>query len=312
VLQARASRQTAFLGRRELVTRIRPIRISTNKTVSMADKISCREAMRGKVYLVGAGPGDPELLTLRGQRLLAEADVILHDELVDQEILRLVRPSARVENVGKRCGRKRTTQEGIHSQMVAYAAAGLVVVRLKGGDPLVFGRAGEEMEALRRAGIEFEVVPGVTAACAAAAGVRVPLTKRGVSSKIVFLSNHHCTGEALAAELGAISKDTTAIVHMPGSDYAGLAKKLHAAGMGLETPCLIVARASTAYEQVWRATLATLSEAPRFLAPVLLIVGAVAGDYSDEQIYSESRDDLAQPPQDADFEAMNASRRGTK
>src|SRR5215467_13088973 len=124
--------------------------------------------MKGKVYLIGAGPGDPELLTLKALRLLRQADAVLHDDLVSPEILTLAPRSAQLHDVGKRAGQKSTRQEGIHFLMIELARQGLNVVRLKGGDPLVFGRAGEEMEALRRAGIEFEIIPGVTAAFTAA------------------------------------------------------------------------------------------------------------------------------------------------
>ncbi len=134
--------------------------------------------MSGKVYLVGAGPGDPELLTRKALRLLRAADVVLHDDLVAPEILALIPPTARLHNVGKRCGRKSITQEEINALLVAYASDGLTVVRLKGGDPLIFGRAGEEMEVLWEARIDFEVVPGVTAALGAAAAARIPLTDR--------------------------------------------------------------------------------------------------------------------------------------
>jgi uroporphyrin-III C-methyltransferase len=235
--------------------------------------------MSGKVYLMGAGPGDPELLTLKSHRTLGEADVVLHDDLVNPEILRLARPSARVVNVGKRCGNKTTTQERIHCLITAYAGAGLTVVRLKGGDPLIFGRAGEEMEALRRAGIEFEVIPGVTAASAAAAAARIALTDRRVASKVVFLSNHRCNGKA-RADFGAIDCDVTVVVYMPGGDYRSLTERLRAAGLGPETPCLIVSRVTYAQEQVHLATLATLPDAPRLPAPALIIVGDVARGYS--------------------------------
>src|ERR1700747_3156683 len=133
-------------------------------------------SMNGKVYLVGAGPGDPELLTLKALRLLRTADAVLHDDLVTPEILNLIPPSAQVHNVGKRCGKKRILQGEINYLMVALAASGLRVVRLKSGDPLIFGRAGEEIESLRAANIPFEVVPGVTSAFGAAAAAQIPLT----------------------------------------------------------------------------------------------------------------------------------------
>src|SRR5215470_13821556 len=134
--------------------------------------------MTGKVYLVGAGPGDPELLTLKAVRLLRTADAVLHDDLVAPEILHLIPPTAQVHNVGKRCGQKKILQGEINYRMIALASSGLRVVRLKSGDPLIFGRAGEEIETLRRASVPFEVVPGVTSALGAAAAAQIPLTHR--------------------------------------------------------------------------------------------------------------------------------------
>src|SRR6266700_3105299 len=130
----------------------------------------------GTVFLVGAGPGDPELLTLKAAKVLRSADVVLHDELVSPEILRLIPASAKLVSVGKRCGKKSTPQEEINRLLIDYAQLGLQVVRLKGGDPFIFGRGGEELEALRLVGISVEVVPGITAALGAAAGIQVPLT----------------------------------------------------------------------------------------------------------------------------------------
>ena len=232
--------------------------------------------MNGKVYLVGAGPGDPELLTLKALRLLRAADVVLHDELVAPEILALIPASAWVYNVGKRCGRKPVDQQEIHALLLAYARKGLSVVRLKGGDPLVFGRGGEEMEALREAGIDFEVVPGVTAALAAAAAARVPLTDRRLASKIIFLTGHRTAGKAPAAWSGEESAEATLVVYMPGENYDRLAAELGAAGWSGQTPCVIVSRAATPEEQVERTTLAELPYAARLPAPTLLIIGAVA------------------------------------
>ena len=146
--------------------------------------------MPGKVFLVGAGPGDPELLTLKALKVLRNADVVLHDDLVSAEILKLVPATAKIQNIGKRCGRKGITQQEINALLVNYALLDLQVVRLKGGDPLVFGRAGEEMEALRSARIEFEIVPGITAAFGAAAAAQIPLTHRDASSALVLITNH--------------------------------------------------------------------------------------------------------------------------
>ena len=139
-------------------------------------------AEAGTVYLVGAGPGDPDLLTLKAARLLAEAGVVLHDDLVPQSILDMAGKQALIISVGKRCGRKKITQAAIHDLMIESARRGLSVIRLKSGDPMIFGRAAEEIEALREAEIPFEVVPGVTAASSAAAFVEASLTDRRVSS----------------------------------------------------------------------------------------------------------------------------------
>src|ERR1039458_9836893 len=149
--------------------------------------------MKGKVYLVGAGPGDPELLTLKALRLLRSAEAVLHDELVAPEILKLIPSTAQIHNVGKRCGKKKILQGEIHCLMVALAASGLRVVRLKGGDPLIFGRAGEEIESLRRNNIPFEIVPGVTSALGAAAAAQIPLTHRRASSALVLITAHRAS-----------------------------------------------------------------------------------------------------------------------
>ena len=236
--------------------------------------------MKAKLYLVGAGPGDPELLTMKACRILGKADVVLHDDLVNPEILRLVPASARIQNVGKRCGHPRITQEEINSLMVALANQGLTVVRLKGGDPLLYGRAGEEMEALRRAGIEFEVVPGITAAFGAAALARISLTDRRLASKVLFLSNHLCTGESVPIEGGTISQDTTVVIYMPGSEYGKLAEKFRAAGFDPQTSCLVVSCATMEHQQIHSSTLEELTATPGLPAPSLLIVGGVARHYS--------------------------------
>src|SRR5262249_46297280 len=184
--------------------------------------------------------------------------------------------TAQVYNVGKRCGRKKITQEEINAQMVAYANDGLTVVRLKGGDPLIFSRAAEEMHALRAAGIPFEVVPGVTAASAAAAAARIPLTDRRLASRLAFLSAHHCAGKAPFDWLAALAPDTTIVLYMPGNGLPELAGELTRAGLHLEAPCLIISRASAPDEQIHRTILRELSQAPRLPPPAILIIGAVA------------------------------------
>lgn len=232
--------------------------------------------MHGKVYLVGAGPGDPELLTIRAHRLLQSAHVVLHDELVSPQVLALIPSSARVYNVGKRCGRARITQQEIHALLLMCASQGCRVVRLKGGDPLVFGRAGEEMDSLRASGVDFEIVPGVSAATAAAAAAGISLTDRRLSSRVLFLSNH-TSGVRAGANLRSPGEGAaTIIAYMPGENYAGLADQLRAAGLGESTPCALISRATLPDQQIFTTTLAALPVALRLPAPVLLIAGEVA------------------------------------
>jgi len=225
------------------------------------------------VYLVGAGPGDPELLTLKAHNLLRSADVILHDELVSQEILRLASPGAALINVGKRHGAKRITQDQINALLVHFATQGSTVVRLKGGDPLIFGRAGEEIEALNAAGISFEIVPGITAASAAAAAAQVSLTDRRSASTVIFTTPHHCAGKEHTHWLKSARRDATLAIYMPGSNYETLAHDLEAAGFSSETPCLIVSGAATHSQQARRTTLSHLAALPPLPAPSLLLVG---------------------------------------
>src|SRR5579859_5731660 len=239
-------------------------------------------AANGKVYLVGAGPGDPALLTVEAARLLQSADVVFHDDLVSSEILELIPDQVHVESVGKRCGHARLAQHQIHSLMINAAKEGWKVVRLKSGDPLIFGRAGEEMEALRQAGVGYEVVPGITAAFGAAARAGIPLTDRHLASKLVFLSNHQCAGKDLFDWNGVLTKDTTAVIYMPGADYVGLATRLCSEGLDPNTPCLIVSQATTTQQKIHFARLDNLGDSPKREAPVVLIVGPVAERYAPE------------------------------
>jgi uroporphyrin-III C-methyltransferase len=237
--------------------------------------------MKGKVYLVGAGPGDPELLTVKALRLLRTAEAVLHDDLVSPEILRLIPATAQVYNVGKRCGKKKIRQAEINFLMVALAQSRLRVVRLKGGDPLIFGRAREEMESLRQANIPYEVVPGVTSALGAAAASQIPLTDRRASSALVFLTAHQSDDRTDGSEVLNWSKlagsGATLVIYMPGQDYAAIATKLKAAGLGADTPCAIISRATTQSQSTTRTTIAELLRAPQLPAPALLVVGEVVG-----------------------------------
>jgi len=231
--------------------------------------------MNGKVYLVGAGPGDPELLTVKALHLLSTADVVLHDDLVSAEILQLIRPTADVRNVGKRCGSKRIRQEEINFLLVTLAASGLHVVRLKGGDPLIFGRAGEEIEALRRANIEYEIVPGVTSALGAAAAAGIPLTHRQISSSLVLVTGQRASSSDDADWSGLAASRSTLVMYMPGSNYGETFSRLTRAGFVGETPCAIISRATTTEQRIFRTTVADLHAAPRLESPTLLIVGEV-------------------------------------
>lgn len=234
-----------------------------------------REAQPGHVYLAGAGPGDPDLLTLRAVQLLQTADVILPDDLVTDEILALASPTALIIPVGKRCGQPRITQEGIHALMLEHAGQGSSVLRLKSGDPLVFGRAGEEIAFLNEAGIPFEIVPGITAAFAIAASLKTPLTDRTSSSKLILATAHHAAGkvELTPSWSGALPKGATLVIYMPGRDFESLAASLIASGVPPETPCAAVSKASTPEEDIHTATLATLTSDPVGPAPVVLLIG---------------------------------------
>ncbi len=231
--------------------------------------------MKGKVYLVGAGPGDPELLTLKALRLLRTAEAVLHDDLVALEILRLIPGRAQVHNVGKRCGTKKIRQEEINFLMVALATSGLRVVRLKGGDPLIFGRAAEEMESLRNAGIAYEIVPGITSPLGAAAAAQIPLTHRKAASALVFITAHRASESDAVDWNKFVGSGATLVIYMPGQNYSEIAGKLKSAGLAANTPCAVVSAATTAHERTHRATIAELHRTPKLAAPRLLIVGEV-------------------------------------
>lgn len=244
-----------------------------------------RRAEKGKVYLVGAGPGDPEMLTVRAVRLLETADVVLHDGLVSEEVLQLVHQSAIVTSVGKRCGRPTITQAGINALMIDSARVGRSVVRLKSGDPLVFGRAGEEIAALRDAGISFEVVPGVTAALAAGAVLELPLTDRRSASKLIFCTAHHSAAKADRTPIwtGPFPEDATLVVYMPGRDLGRVAQELMAAGVKTNMPCCAVSHVATSRQSYAACRLVDLAGLVCGPTPLLLLIGramerVVSGD----------------------------------
>jgi uroporphyrin-III C-methyltransferase len=232
-------------------------------------------AKKGTVYLVGAGPGDPELLTVRALRLLESADVIFHDDLVPDEVLALVHRHALITSVGKRCGRPRITQQGIHKLMIDSARAGQSVVRLKSGDPLVFGRAGEELAALRAADVPVEIVPGVTAALAAGAALALPLTDRKTASKLIFCTGHHAADKTdeLPIWSGPLPEDATLVIYMPGRDTTRIAKELADAGVASDMPCCAISHAATPRQNHAASTLAEFPQLVCGPAPLLLLIG---------------------------------------
>jgi uroporphyrin-III C-methyltransferase len=227
------------------------------------------------VYLVGAGPGDPDLLTLKAHRLIQTADVILHDDLVPQAILDPASPSALVVNVGKRCGVKNITQDEINTLMIEHARAGRSVVRLKSGDPLLFGRAAEELAALAGAGVPCKIVPGITAAFAAAAAVGCSLTDRGSASSVSFSTGHHA--DTHDREAPPLDPHSTRIVYMPGRDLAPLATEWLSHGLPPELPCAVVSQAAQPGQSVQVTTLAALGETEPVAAPSLVIAGWTVG-----------------------------------
>jgi uroporphyrin-III C-methyltransferase len=231
--------------------------------------------MSGKVYLIGAGPGDPELLTLKAARLLATVNVVLHDALVSDGVLALISSDAQVINVGKRAGQKLLTQDEINALLVSYAQTRQTVVRLKGGDPTIFGRAGEEIEALRKAGIKYEIVPGISAALGAAAAAGISLTDRRVASQILFTTFSR-GNDGSVMDWGCVTGTTTLVLYMPGADYAEVSERLLGGGLPADLPCVIVSRASDPQQQVRWSNVARLASEEKLPAPALLIVGRVA------------------------------------
>jgi len=233
----------------------------------------------GKVYLVGAGPGAPDLLTLRAARILASADIVLHDALVHPDTLKLA-TKARFIDVGKRYGKVSTEQRFIHRALIEAARTHEVVVRLKGGDPMMFGRAQEELEALADAGIETEVVPGVTAALAAASALKVSLTRRGIARTVSFLTPRVGKGETASEWLAAALASDTVILYMAAGAGPEIARALIGARKPPSTPVALVESATLESERRTFTTLGLLaqSEATKAEGPVLVCVGEVFRD----------------------------------
>ena len=260
--------------------------MNTNTNTTGARAMLC-----GTVYLVGAGPGDPELLTLRAARLLAEAEVIVYDHLVAEPILELGRSEAQRIYAGKERGNHTLSQPDLNQLLVRLARQGKRVVRLKGGDPFIFGRGGEEVEALAAAGIAFEVVPGITAACGVAAYAGIPLTHRDHANSCLFVAGHLKNGSVDLDWESLVRPGRTLVVYMGLRGLPTLCRELVAHGMSAATPAAIVQHGSTPTQRTVVGTLATLAElaaAARLAPPTLIIVGEVVRLHSTLAWYESS------------------------
>ena len=231
----------------------------------------------GTVYLVGAGPGDPDLLTLRAARLLAHAELVVHDGLVDPAVLAIANPEAKRVSVAKSRARHTLPQLEINALLVREALAGRDVVRLKGGDPFVFGRGGEEAEACRAAGVPVEVVPGVTSALGAAAAAQIPLTHRDSASIVSFVAGQ-CKGLAEQDWAGLAGKGRTLVIYMGVKTAPMIAEKLMADGLAPDVPLAVIENAARPHMRVLRGPLAALPELverERVKSPALIVIGDV-------------------------------------
>ncbi len=230
--------------------------------------------VHGKVYLIGAGPGAADLITVRGARILAQAEVVLYDALVTPDMLALC-PQAVKISVGKRSGQRSTAQAFINQQLVDCAKKYALVVRLKGGDPMLFGRADEELRALEAEGIEFEIIPGITAALAAAASAKQPLTKRGVARSVAFFTSS--TAPNLPEQTTLPDCDTL-VQYMGGKEAIATARKLLAQGRSPETPIVVVENCSREDERVMHLRLGDLEcGLAECHGPVLVMIGDALG-----------------------------------
>ena len=242
-----------------------------------------KDITTGKVFLIGAGPGDPELLTLKALRLIREADVVVFDRLVSDEIMALVPADTRRIDVGKMAGCHKVPQDGINALLVDLAREGNAVVRLKGGDPLIFGRGSEEAEVLRAEGIAVAYVPGITAAQGAASSTGVPLTHRGLATGVRYVTGHRAKDARLDLDWASLaSEETTLVVYMGAANIAEIAFQLMRHGMPAAMPVLAVSAATTPREARIASTLGGIAAdiagaAPE--APVLFVIGRVVSLY---------------------------------
>lgn len=244
-----------------------------------AASFSASVPVSGTVYLVGAGPGDPELLTLRAARLIAAAGLIVHDGLVSKEILALASPGAELVSVAKQRARHSLPQDEINALLVREALSGRAVVRLKGGDPFIFGRGGEELEACRAAGVPVEVVPGISAALGCAAAANLPLTHRNVASAVTFVAGQ-CKGLTDQNWAGLAGKGRTLVIYMGVATARDIADKLMADGLSPDVPVVVLENGTRPDQRVLRTLLADLGdmvEREDVQSPATIAVGHVAG-----------------------------------
>ncbi|HUO44594.1 MAG TPA: uroporphyrinogen-III C-methyltransferase [Burkholderiales bacterium] len=231
----------------------------------------------GKVYLIGAGPGAPDLITVRGAEILRRADIVLHDALVHPDTLALAVNAEKIA-VGKRCGKRSTAQRFINKRLIDAARRHRVVVRLKGGDPMLFGRAQEEIAALQEAGIEYEIVPGVTAALAASAELGVSLTQRGVARSVAFVTPRIGANEPQSEWVRSVLAADTAVLYMAGGQAAQIASALQGAGLPAQTPVVALENASLPTARRITTTLSGLADAvppESITGPALILLGEV-------------------------------------
>jgi len=231
------------------------------------------------VYLVGAGPGDPELLTVKATRILERADAVVFDRLVGERIMDLVPPGAMRVYVGKASQAHHLSQDEINDLLVRLARPGRVVVRLKGGDPFVFGRGSEEAAYLARHDIPFAVIPGITAAAGCAAAAGIPLTHRGLATGVRFLTGHCRAGAGLDLNWASLADpDTTLVVYMGLANLGEIGERLMTAGLPSDTPAAAIANGTTEQQRIVRSRLADLAQqvaAAELVAPVLIVIGRV-------------------------------------
>ena len=248
--------------------------------------MSDRSLSCGTVWLVGAGPGDPDLLTLRAARLVMNAQLIVHDGLVDPAILALARPGTELISVAKQRSRHTLQQDDINALLVREALAGRDVVRLKGGDPFIFGRGGEEAEACRAAGVPVEVVPGISAAIGAAAAAQMPLTHRSHASVVSFVAGQ-CKGLSDQDWTGLAGKGRTLVIYMGLATSEAIAEKLIADGLAPEIPVAVIENATRPQMRVLRSSLAglpALVAAHQIKSPAIIVIGEAAGETETESL----------------------------